>query len=133
MFTWSEPILGLTQAYYRVSRYYLYHSFMFYNVLLAPKTYTPKTYRELQNQINHTRNNHVRTIANVVSRAAEGSQLDRYGFLTDNALALTSPDTINNVKHSENCRRDWLLAAPSCRFMNLNKVSTPSFPFFLRC
>jgi hypothetical protein len=67
---------------------------MLYNVVLAPK---PATYWQLQNQINHTCNNHLQTIASVVSRAANGSQLDGYGFLTNDALALTSPDTIDNV------------------------------------
>jgi hypothetical protein len=60
-------------------------------------------------------------MASVVSQTANGSQLDGYGFLTNDALALTSPDTIDNIQHSQNCHHNWLIMAPCGYQQSLQK------------
>jgi len=70
-------------------------------------------YRRLANAINHTRNNDMRMITSMTTQGVEGGQLDPYGFLTHNALALASLDTINDTMYAKNYRHDWLLTAPT--------------------
>jgi hypothetical protein len=88
-------------------------------------------YRWLANAINHTRNNDMRMITSMTTQGVDGGQLDSYGFLTHDALALASLDTINDTTYAKNYRRDWLLTAPTYRFMHCDKVCASSSP--LRC
>ena len=89
----------------------------------------PQTvYRQLTNQINHTRNNGLRLVAGIAGQGTEGGQLTGYGFFTEAALASISPDAMDGVRCAHRRRRDWLLASPTYRFMQCGRVRAPSPP-----
>ena len=72
-------------------------------------------YRKFANKINHTHSNDMRMITSMTTQGVEGGQLDSYDFLTHDALALASLDTINDTMYAKNYHCDWLLTAPTYR------------------